>query len=296
MTTDKISQPNFVHRYQIISFFLLAVALGTGTVYLVVRGILPASLALASALSASIAGIIITAVVDGRAGLKLMWSRLLIWRVGMGYWFFAILFLVPAILLGSVVNPLFNGDPISFSDMKPAFDILPMFIIFFIVAGLGQELGWTGFLTPRLQARFSALTSCIIRAILGGIWHLPLLLYSRLQLPELADFPYAGWIAQKGFLVAIVTMYLLFLLPWSIFYTWIFNNTRGSILLVAVLHGSEIWVAYWMLSTGINPNNLNNYWGYGAILVLIATIIVIIPGPKNLSPKHQRIVHQQSLG
>jgi membrane protease YdiL (CAAX protease family) len=274
----------------------LAVALGAGTVYLVVRGILPASLALASALSASIAGIIITAVVDGRAGLKLMWSRLLIWRVGIGYWFFAILFLVPAILLGSVVNPLFNGDPISFSDMKPAFDILPMFIIFFIVAGLGQELGWTGFLTPRLQARFGALTSCIIRAILGGIWHLPLLLYSRFQLPELADFPYAGWIAQKGFLVAIVIMYLLFLLPWSIFYTWIFNNTRGSILLVAVLHGSEIWVAYWMLSTGINPNNLNNYWGYVAVLVLIASIIVIITGPKNLSRKHQRIVHQQSLG
>lgn len=283
-------------RYSVAAFFILAMVLGGGTVYLVVRGVLPAGLALAAALSASIAGIIMTAVEDGRAGLKLMLSRLLIWRVGIGYWLFAFLFLVPAIFLGSVFNPLFNGDPLDISNMQPPFKIVPMFISFFIVAGLGQELGWTGFLTPRLQARFGALTSCVIRAILGGIWHLPLFLYSRRQLPALADFPYSGWIAQKGFPVAIVTLTLMFLLPWSIFYNWIFNNTRGSLLLVAILHGSEIWIAYWMLSTGINPNNLDNYWGYGAVMVLIAIIIVIMTGSQNLSRKRKRIVHQPSPG
>jgi hypothetical protein len=36
-----------------------------------------------------------------------------------------------------MVNPLFNGDPLNFSNMKPAFQIVPMFISFFIVAGLG---------------------------------------------------------------------------------------------------------------------------------------------------------------
>jgi membrane protease YdiL (CAAX protease family) len=296
MTTDTSARPSFARRYPIVSFYILALALGAGTVYLVVRGVLPAGLALASALSASIAGIIMTAVENGITGLKLMLSRLLIWRVGIGYWLFAILFPIPAILLGSVVNPLFNGDPISFSNMKPAFDILPMFISFFIVAGLGQELGWTGYLTPRLQARFGALTSCVIRAILGAVWHLPLFLYSRFQLPALADFPYSGWIAEKGFLVAIVTLILMFLLPWSIFYSWIFNNTRGSLLLVAILHGSEIWAAYWMLSTGINPNNLDNYWGYGGIMVLVAIIIVIITGPQNLSRGRKTIVHQPSPG
>jgi len=283
-------------RYSVAAFFILAMVLGGGTVYLVVQGVLPTGAALASALSASVAGIIMTVVEDGRAGLKLMLSRLLIWRVGIGYWLFAFLFLIPAVLLGSLLNPIFNRDPLSFNNLKPAFDILPMFISFFIVAGLGQELGWTGFLTPRLQARYSALTSCVIRAILGGLWHLPLFLYSRLQHPALADFPYSGWIAQKGFLVAIGTMILMFLLPWSIFYSWIFNNTRGSLLLVAVLHGSEIWVAYWMLSAGINPSNLNNYWGYGAVMVVIAIIIVITTGSKNLSRKCKRIVHKPSIG
>lgn len=296
MTTGTTARRIFIHRYSIISFYILAFALGTGTVYLVVQGALPASLALASALSASIAGLIMTAIEDGSAGLKLMLRRMLIWRVGIGYWLFAILFLVPAFLLGSVVNPIFNGDPISFTNMQPAFDILPLFIGFFIVAGLGQELGWTGFLIPRLQARFSALTSSIIRALLVGIWHLPLFIYSRLQLPALAAFPYSGWIAQKGFLVAIGAPFVMFLLPWSIFFSWVFNNTKGSLLLVAVLHGSEIWVAYWMVRAGINPNNLDNYWGYGAVMILIVIMIIIRTGSRNLSSKHNRIVHQPTVG
>lgn len=282
-------------KYSVATFFILAMILGAGTVYLVVQGILPAGTALASALSASIAGVVMTALEDGRAGLKLMLRRLLMWRVGIGYWLFACLFPIPAILLGSMANPLFNGDPPSFNNMRLSIEILPMFVGFFIVAGLGQELGWTGFLTPRLQARHSALTTCVIRAILGGLWHLPLFLYSRFQPPALADFPYSGWIAQKGFLVAVGAL-MMFLLSWSIFYGWIFNNTRGSLLLVAVLHGSEVWVAYWMLNTGINPDNLDNYWGYGAVLVVIASIVVITTGAKNLSRTRTRIAHLSSFG
>ena len=89
-----------------------------------------------------------------------------------------------------------------------------------------------------------------------------------------------------------VALLLLFLLPWSVFFSWIFNNTGGSLLLVAILHGSEFWVAYWMVNTGINHKNLNNYWAYGAVLFLTALIIVIFTGAKNLSHSHKKIIHQ----
>lgn len=270
-------------------------ALGGGTIFLAAQGILPPSVALLSVLSASIAGIIMTLLEDGKAGLKLMIHRLLIWRAGFGYWLFAFLFSLSAIILGTVFNTLFQGEPLSFESIRLTFEIVPLFIIFFVVAGLGQELGWTGFLTPRLQTRYNAFFSSVIRAVLAGLWHLPLLLYARLQHPSLADFPYDGWIAQKGFLVAMAALFLIFMLPWSIFFSWIFNNTKGCLLLVAVLHGSEFWVAYWMLSTGINPKNLNNYWGYGVILVVTAITIVVITGPLNLSRNHSRIVHNPSL-
>jgi len=285
---------NFIKKYAIACYYILALLLGTGITYLVVQRVLPGGLVLLAATAASISGIIITAIADGRAGLKLLFGRLLIWRVGIGYWIFAVLFLVPAILLGSALNPLFGGDAIDFSNMQPLYQIVPMFILFIITAGLGEELGWTGFLTPRLQSRYNALVSSIIRGVLWGFWHIPLFIFSGLDHPSLADFPYSGWVSQKGFLVAMGAFILINQIPWSIFYTWIFNNTGGSLLLVAVLHGSEVWVAYWMLSTGVDASNFDNYWGYGIVMVVTALVIVLYNGVRNLSRKHERIIYKEA--
>jgi hypothetical protein len=86
---------------------------------------------------------------------------------------------------------------------------------------------------------------------------------------------------------------VMLILPWSIFYTWLFSNTKGSLLLVATLHGSEIWLAYLMMSMGISPNNLDNYWGYGMVMILTAGIIVMVTGSQHLSRKHKRIVYHK---
>ena len=284
---------NFIKKYAIASYYILALILGVGITYLVVMRVLPAGLILLAATSASIAGIIITGIADGREGLKLLFGRLLIWRVGIVYWLFAVLFLGVAVLVGLLLNPLFGGEKADFSNMQPLYQIVPMFLMFIITAGLGEELGWTGFLTPRLQARYSALVSSLIRGVLWGFWHFPLFIFSGLDHPSLADFPYSGWVSQKGFLIAMGAFILFNQIPWSIFYTWIFNSTRGSLLLVAILHGSEVWVAYWWLSTGVDANNFDNYWAYGVVMVVTAVVIVLAAGAKNLSRKHERIKHQE---
>jgi membrane protease YdiL (CAAX protease family) len=293
-TTSAVNQPNFIARHSVAVYFILATALAASVLALVVGGHLPPGFAASSMLSASIAGIVITAWEDGRPGLKLMVSRLLIWRVPIGYWLFACFFIGSVYLLGTMTNPLFGGDPFRFSVQERTFPFLPFFIFFFLAAGIGQELGWAGFLLPRLQARYSALTTSIIRAVLGGLWHLPLFLYSIHDHPSVSDFPYADWISQKGFLVAFGTSIVLFMIPWSIFFTWIFNNTRGSLLLVSVLHASEIWIAFWMMRCGINPGNLDNYWGYGAVMFAAAMIVVLVAGSKNLSRQYERIIHAAS--
>jgi hypothetical protein len=284
---------NFIKKYAIASYYILALLLGAGITYLVVQRVFPAGLILLAAASASLAGIIITGIADGREGLKLLFGRLLIWRVGIGYWLFAVLFLGVAVLVGLYLNPFFGGEAADFSNMQPLYQIVPMFILFIITAGLGEELGWTGFLTPRLQARYSALVSSLIRGVLWGFWHLPLFIFSGLDHPSLADFPYSSWVLQKGLLVAMGAFILINQIPWSIFYTWIFNSTRGSLLLVAILHGSEVWVAYWWLSTGVDANNFDNYWAYGVVMVVTAVVIVLAAGAKNLSRKHERIKHQE---
>lgn len=278
-------------RYPIISFFVLATLLGAGIITLVFQGIIPDQLALSSVLSASLAGILMTAVLDGREGLKLLFRRVLIWRVGAGYWLFALFFLIPAILLGSLFNPAFNGDPINFEVFRFSADILPMFLVFIIAAGLGQELGWAGYLTPRLQAKHSALASSLIRAVLVLIWHGPLLVYTYYQPNGIPDFPYGGWMIQKGVLVTLLVM-SAFVIAWSVLTTWIFNNTRGSLLLASVLHGSEFWLAILLTSLGINTKNLNNFWGYGMVLLIAAGTILIFAGPRDLSRNYERFKYQ----
>lgn len=283
----------FINKYAIASFYILSLILGAGTVYLVVLQVLPAGLTMIAALSASLSAIIITAIAEGKDGLKKLFSRLLIWRTGIGYWAFALFILPPTILLGLFLNPIFGGESIDLSNMQPLYTIVPMLIMFFITAGLGEEIGWTGFLTPRLQARYNALVSSIIRGVMWGLWHFPLFIFTGLDHPSLESFPYGDWVTQKGFLIAMGAFILINQIPWSIFYTWMFNNSKGSILLPAVLHGTEVWFAYWIISTGINQGNFDNYWGYGLIMVLIAIIIVITSRAKNLSRKNERVVHQQ---
>ena len=280
----------FVRKHDIAIFYIFSLLLGTGITYLVVKRILPSGLILLAATSASLSAIIVTAIVGGKMELKKLLSRLLIWRADTGYWCFALFILPPTVLLGFYLNPIFGGESMDLSNIKPLYTIIPMLIIFTITAGLGEELGWTGFLTPRLQAKHNALTSSIIRGIMWGLWHLPLFIFSGIDHPSLADFPYSGWVAQKGFLIAMIAFIVFNQIPWSIFYTWIFNNTKGSLLLVSVLHGSEVWFAYWLLSTGINGSNFDNYWGVGLVMILVAIIIVFTNGAKNLSRKHIRVM------
>ena len=275
-------------RYPIASFFIIATLLGAGMITLVFLGMLPPRLALSSVLSASIAGIVMTAFLDGKEGLRLLFSRVLIWRVGFGYWFFALFFIIPAIILGTLANSVFNGDPISFQNMRLGLDFLPLFLVFFITAGLGQEIGWAGFLIPRLQAKYSALAASLIRAALVFLWHGPLLVYTYFHPNGIPDFPYGGWMTQKGVLITLLAMGG-FSIPWSVFATWIFNNPRGSLLLAAALHGSEFWLAMLLPSLGISTKNLNNYWGYGIFMILTAAAITSITGPQNLSRDFQRV-------
>ncbi len=89
----------------------------------------------------------------------------------------------------------------------------------FLVNGLSEEVGWRGFALPRLQARHSPLMASAIVWVFWSVWHAP---------------AYLGGFAPQSLENTLVEFVLI--LPVTILFTWFYNRTGGSLLVVALLH------------------------------------------------------------
>jgi membrane protease YdiL (CAAX protease family) len=133
---------------------------GTGNDYLV-RGPL---VFLAMLLGPSLAGLILTFSLDRGQGLVDLWARERRWRVGR--WWMAVL-LTPAVVvaIGALgwIAPELTLGALTASDKV-------VLVSFALVVGLGagliEEIGWTGFVVPRLE-RYGWLRAGLV---LGVLW------------------------------------------------------------------------------------------------------------------------------
>jgi uncharacterized protein len=266
-----------IRKYPALSLFVLAIIFGSAPLIAINAGLLPESADQLGAFSASLAAIILAAIEGRKGGVRELLGRFLIWRVGLRWWAFALLFgVIPAVAALYLFN-LFGGPAVTWAGLKPLSSFVPLLIILTVLAGMGEEFGWRGFAMPRLQARYNALVSSLIIGLLWGIWHIPLFLTDgTIQSKWLAE---AGWIAPVG--------YAVFCMAWSIQYTWVFNNTKGSVLLAAVIHGAvNAWNGY----IDIYRGNFGGILVYMALSVIVSIIIVIAAGPAHLSRTKERNV------
>jgi membrane protease YdiL (CAAX protease family) len=276
----------FVKKYPAISQFVLAMLIGGGMTAPMVAGLIPSDSGaiLVAAYSASLAGVILTAIVSGRAGLREMFRRLLIWRVGIGWWLFG-LFALGLMFVGStLLYALFSGAPLGLKLAQPLYMFVLLFIMKFVLdAGLGEELGWRGFLLPRLQSRYNALVSSIIVGVVWGLWHLPLFMLEGMS-------PTYEFAQAYGVVPSLLAYTVIVTVPWAILFTWFYNNTEGSLLLAFVFHASQAWFEIFR-----DPDNLiGPYLIYTAILTITAIVVVLVTGAQNLSRKHERILLQDA--
>ncbi len=118
---------NFVKKYPAISMFIVAMLIGGGMTAPMVAGMVPSDsmFILVAAYSASLAGVILTAIVSGKDGLREMFRRLLIWRVGVGWWIFALFAVAPMYLGGMVLGNLFIGSSLDLSHVPPLYMFIP---------------------------------------------------------------------------------------------------------------------------------------------------------------------------
>jgi membrane protease YdiL (CAAX protease family) len=122
----------------------------------------------------SLAGILLTGVIDGRPGLREVLIRLRRWRAG---WRWYAMALLPALVM--IVTPLLLS--LASSEFRPAFidsndrtGIVMRGLGPALVAGVFEEIGWTGFAVPHLRSRHSIFATGLAVGLVWGAWHFPL--------------------------------------------------------------------------------------------------------------------------
>jgi membrane protease YdiL (CAAX protease family) len=170
-----------------------------------------------------------TQVVEGRTGLLHLLRRYLIWRVDVQWYLFALLGISAMILLSFLVLP---GSLATLHTPTSLFALtyLATYLVIFIIGGpLFEEPGWRGFALPRLQQRWGPLMGSLLLGVFWGLWHLPLFLFVPGYDGAGSGFVNSGLSFLEFVIYAMALTYII---------TWVFNNTRGSLLLPMLIHAS----------------------------------------------------------
>ncbi|MEW6229479.1 MAG: CPBP family intramembrane glutamic endopeptidase [Bacillota bacterium] len=147
--------------------------------------------------------------------------------------------------------------------------------------GAQESEGWRGFAIPRLQTRYNALLTSLIIGALHSIWHIPLLFVKGVIQHTLAQ--------EVGFIPAFLG-YAVFVIALAVQLTWVFNNTKGSVLLAAVFHGAlNTWNGY----IDIYRGHMGGIYAYTALTAVVSIVVVIIFGVENLSRVKRSAANQR---
>lgn len=213
----------YVEKYRVALFFILAVGISwacwlpvlffvdpeqTSQLYLIPGGFGPL---LAAAVMLWIRG----------ENLRLWARRIVDWRVSRKW--YAVAFLLPIFLIGVTTAVIAATGEESFAPgMIPASLVsYPLVVVLITLVGGGnEEPGWRGYALPHLQARYNALVASVIIGAVWAVWHLPMFVFEGGN--------------QYGTPFAI---YFVDVVGMSIVLTWLYNSTRGSVLLAMILHG-----------------------------------------------------------
>lgn len=161
-----------------------------------------------------------------------------------------------------------HGAPLAVGELPARLPLVAVgFVVVLLVGGGQEELGWRGYLLPRLQAQLGPLAASVLIGVLWAVWHLPLF---TLDMP--------GYTYESvSFLV-----YLPIVVAISVAFTWLFNHTAGSVLPAMLLHAAfNNWDSLTPVSEGVDLDarvelgmQVVTMAGYG----LLAVMLIVLGG------------------
>lgn len=267
---DAAVERTFIQRHSVSLFFVLAFAL-TWMIQIPLvmdaRGMLPFHVPdifqFLQGPMPGIAALIMAGVVSGRAGIVDLIKRVgrgrvnLVWYViaivGTGVVYTAAVF--ASTLLGS---PMPTLPALSLSLVAGVLIQMTIYLVF-----NWEDIAWRGFAATRLQATQSALVTAIILGVVEGLFHIPLFFAPT---SSQASSPFLSFM-----LLSIAGVVIL---------NWVFNSTRGSVLLAMLFHAAaNTWTDVVPI-----PAGTGTAWTVWAVFFsVIAVVLVVVYGAKYLA-------------
>lgn len=243
---------DWIKRSPLVAYFVLVFGIEWLLVF-ILSSLLPPMIALliGSWLPNSV-GLLVTGVAGGQAGLRELFSKVVLWRISLK-WYVIALFVPITIAFLAIRLYMLIGNPLP--DFAPANQLLLIILIAVFTGAMGEELGWRGTALPRLQARWNALISSLILGVLWGLYHLPSFLLSGLPLQNLPLLPF-----------------MLGALGISILISWTFNQTCGSLITVFIYHFAFNFIGN---ATGIFVVP-ELFWLFAGICSLVAIAVITL--------------------
>jgi membrane protease YdiL (CAAX protease family) len=267
-----------VSKHPLVAFFLLAFSLSWIAVLPLVLNPAQAPepfLILGALVGPTLSALIVLGLTEGRSAFRPFLARYLQWRAGLLWW---LIVLFGALVALTIVAAVVVGPQLLGGFMSNIGRLLPTYLITLlagtILGPLWEEPGWRGFALPRLQGQYGPLAGALVLGFLWALWHAP-------------GF-FGGWLG--GSPLALLVSGLAF----SIIMSWVYNNTRGSILLMILLHSSSsaaISVGIFVLPSNLSAaaSALVNSGWIPALTYSLAALVVVLASRGRLSFSDQEI-------
>lgn len=182
-------------------------------------GVLPQALLLLGTFTPSLVALWLTTQYGIPGATKKLLGKIGKWHVHFGWYMFAFFYIAVIKLSVAVIYRLVNGTWPRFG--TEAWYIMLVAILFSTWVEAGEEIGWRGFALPWMTAKFGLSLSTLLLGVIWACWHLPLF------------FLHGADKFGQSFI-----LYLLQIVGLSVAMGYLYWKTKGSLLLVMVMHAS----------------------------------------------------------
>lgn len=177
----------------------------------------------------TVSALLLIGLSEGRAGVRRFLKGVVHWRVPIG-WYVVVLFGIAAIAILAIGVGTLLGIPVPGITLPTGLPqrawvaFLPvLFLVNLFMGGpLAEDIGWRGYILPKLREQMSTLSASILIGVIWAFWHLPFFIFPEWGLLT-GDIPFI-W-------------FLLLTTSWSVLFAWVYVNTQ-SILMPVLFHAA----------------------------------------------------------